>query len=198
MKNLIVLFFLMVLLIPALVCAGGCADSVVVTPWANCESWGYNATWKSTCEVRSTSGLGPHSWVPANETTYAQGAVTIYFKYGGEMYSKMGPKIYKSDWCSPSGEPLPGPSGSSAPKPISLPKRQPYLLFVDEQMYCYTIMKTPILGDAEEAWCQLGTVPEGINDFCLQPNYKELFGCTLENYNVHYPSREQLIRYYCG
>ena len=196
MKRLIVLIILamlVALLIPISVCAASCPDSVKVSPRADCENVGYNVTWGSWCNLQHCSGCGSEPW--GSRTSWQQ-AVTVTFTGAGH-YSAPGPMIYKSEWCDPvTGEKRSGPG--AGPRPIDLPPSQPYLLLVKERMWCYTLTKTPILGDTKEAWCQLGNAPEGINDFCLQSNYQDLFGCTLENYTVHYPSREQLIRYYCG
>lgn len=199
MKKLIVLFFLMVLLIPF--AANASYVKVVVTRGADCKDYWQDFHFEPNTkyEIKSTSGIGTWSWGDKTEASLPK--VVVSWWTGSSTFSTCQPTgggmIYKSDWCDPvTGKKLKGPASGS--RSVSLPPKQPYLLLVEERLWCYTLTQTPILGNAEEAWCQFGTAPEGINDFCLQSNYQDLFGCTLENYNVHYPSREQLIRYYCG
>lgn len=212
MKKPIVLFILMMLFLPLIprtahaepvqIAGSYCSlNAVTIVMNADCNKYGWSAKIDTTfCTVLRTSGLGTWPW---NDKTQAGGhEIVIVWAAdsngpSGETYREDAPMIYKSDWCDPiTGKKLKGPASGS--RSVSLPPQQPYLLLAEERLWCYTLTKTPILGDAKEAWCQFGTAPEGINDFCLQSNYQDLFGCTLENYTVHYPSREQLIRYYCG
>lgn len=215
MKKLIVLIVLAMLIVllvprgvhasPPRVVGSYCRLNMHIEGKADCDSYRWvivrdQPEHSGLCVIKSTRGLGSQSW--GSKTQVGGHQITIFWKAtgsgSGEPYKGTAPMIYKSDWCDPiTGKKLKGPGGGGS-RSVSLPKRQPYLLLDDGKMWCYTMTKTPILGDAEEAWCQLGTVPEGINDFCLQPNYQDLFGCMLENYNVRYPSYEQLIHYYCG
>lgn len=198
--NLVVATVLIALVIPLPCQALTCCQSVTWIRKANCDSYWHKVKVGTGCALHSSTGLGKWSW--GSKTEVVLGPAKLLFTDGNpcQSWGTGSHTIRKSDWCSPSGETLPGPGSSgsrsgSAPRPIDLPQEQPYLLFDDGQTYCYTITKTPILGDAEDAWCKFGSAPEGINDFCLQPNYQDLFGCTLSNYNVRRPSVRLAYRY---
>jgi len=195
---LIVLVMLFVLVISTVrVNAGSnpCADSVVVHSGADCDNFWHRITYNNGCVLSWFCGTGTWPWGNLIKS-FETGAISVRFLGEDTQSVGAGGVLYKSDWCDPiTGKKRSGPD-SSAPKPISLPKRQKYLLLDDGQMWCYTITQTPILGDAENAWCKRGDPPEGINDFCLQPNYQNLFGCTLENYNVRRVSYGRMKSYH--
>lgn len=195
---LIVLAMLAVLLIPLPCWADGskCCKTVKFKRGADCDNYWHKATWGNICgSVVSSDGLG--SWAWGSKTAVNLPSAWIVFSSNHKCVSGFPStvhKIVKSDWCDPvTGKKRSGPGSSS--ESFSLPKRQKYLLLDDGQMYCYTIMQTPILGNAKDAWCLDGTAPEEINDFCLQSNYQGLFGCILENYDVHHVSYRRMRRY---
>lgn len=191
MKKVIVLIVLVMLFV--LVAPVSAAYlSITIIQGADCESYWQKVKLPSThqgypVKLLSVSGTGKWSWggntqasLPPVSYSYCFGPSCNTVASNHPQNPAGGGMIYKSDWCDPiTGKKRVGPSRS-----ISLPKRQKYLLLDDGQMYCYTVMQTPILGNAEDAWCFEGTIPDGISDFCLQPNYQDLFGCVLENYEV--------------